>query len=649
MDRCYSTIEIKSFDEEKRTFEGVASTPTADRTEDVVNPLGGEFKLPLAMMWQHGKGVIKDPVGWITHAAPNKEGIPVRGQIAIPKDDYPQPLKDELNGVWVKVRDKIVRGLSLGFRPLETEPIKGSYGVYFKRWEWLELSPVGIAANAEASIISIKSIDQQLRANGDSRPKSVRLEKLPAAAGNNSKGTDVKTYTEQIKDLEATRAAKAAARATIMQKALDEGRSTEDAEGDEIDTISVDLKRIDKDLVRLRDMEAEMFAQAKAVDGKSTEDASGSRGPMILKRSRDKEETFKGQNYVRMLIAKAVGRMEDCSPISVAIHRWGKTNPTLVEIMKANEVPGGGSGSGEWGAELVTANTRYTGDFIEYLYSMTVYDKLPLRVVPANVMIKGQDGQGTGYWVGESKPIPATTLDFMNVSLTPLKVGALCVVSNEWIRDSDPSGELLVRDGLVQASSQRVDTTFLSATAASAGVSPAGILNGLSAGTASGVDAAALRNDIKALYAGFITAKNSTGLWLVMTPALAKTIQMMVNALGQTEFPGISTAGGQLLGDPVVVGDNVGTGDLILLKPSDIYRIGDTGVQVSLSREAMIEQSTVPTGATDTPVAASQAFTSMFQEESTAFKVVRSISFAKRRSSAVAFIGNADYGSSDSP
>jgi hypothetical protein len=33
MNRAYSVFEIKSFDEEQRTFEGIASTPTPDRTE----------------------------------------------------------------------------------------------------------------------------------------------------------------------------------------------------------------------------------------------------------------------------------------------------------------------------------------------------------------------------------------------------------------------------------------------------------------------------------------------------------------------------------------------------------------------------------------------------------------------------------------
>ena len=122
----------------------------------------------------------------------------------------------------------------------------------------------------------------------------------------------------------------------------------------------------------------------------------------------------------------------------------------------------------------------------------------------------------------------------------------------------------------------------------------------------------------------------------------------MVNALGQTEFPGITADGGTLLGDPVVTGDNVGATDLILLKPRDIYRIGDLGLQVSVSQEATIEQSSVPAGAALTHTAASANLQNTFQQELTAIKIVRPINFAKRRSSAVAYIDDAAYGSTES-
>jgi HK97 family phage major capsid protein len=455
----------------------------------------------------------------------------------------------------------------------------------------------------------------------------------------------MKTIKDQIKDLENTRAAKAARMAEVMQKSIDEGRSSDEDEAEEFDTLESEIKAIDGDLVRLKRIDA-LQAQATPVDARTSKAASASRegaGPTIVIKDANPEEKFKGQFFTRLVIARTLGAMDFRPASAVAAERWGKSHPMLVEILRANEVAGGGSGSGEWGAELVTADNRYTGDFIEYLHSMTVYDRLPLREVPANVMIKGQDGTATGYWVGESKAIPASAADFSNVSLTPLKVAALAVVSKELLRDSSPAAEALVRDALVKASAQRTDATFLSATAASAGVSPAGILNGVSAKASTGNSADSVRRDIGALYGDFITAKNASGLYIVTTPSLGKQLQLMTNALGQQEFPGISHNGGTLLGDPVVTGDNVGTGDLILLKPSDIYKIGDNGIAVEVSRDATIEMSSAPIGASDTPAGQTQNPVNMFQSESVAIKVVRSINFAKRRTSAVSYVGDADY------
>lgn len=636
MNRAHSLLTIKSFDDEQRIIEGIASTPTPDRTQDVVVPTGVTMSLPLPFLYQHNAN---QPIGHVIAAKVTEAGIAITAQIA----KGVAPFIDE---AWSLIKAGLVQGLSIGFRPTkDPKPIKGTYGVRFDDWELMEVSAVTIPANAEASIQLIKSLDREQRAERDPLPGSVRLGQLPADAGAKpSKGSTVKTYTEQIKDLEATRAAKAAERAAVMEKSMAEGRSTEEDEGEQFDTITRELAQIDKDLGRLRVLEAEMLSKAQPVQPQQTLAA-----PTILKRSRDAEEKFVGQNFTRKVIAKAAAYLDQRSPWSIAEERWGKTNPSLVEIIKANEVPGGGTGSGEWGAELAVSDSKYTGDFIQFLYGKTVFDKLPLRQVPANVFIKGQDGASTGYWVGESKPIPNTSADFSDVELRHLKLGAIAVISNELIRYSSPDAEMLVRDSLVQAIAQKVDTTFLSASAASANVSPAGILNGISAISSSGVTADAFRQDLFTLVNTFIAAKNTGGLYLVMQPSLAMAIGLLTNALGQPEFPSINADGGTVNGIPVVTGDNVGADDMILLKPSDIWRIGDMGIQVSVSREAMIEQSSAPTGATDTPVAASQVFTSMFQSESTAIKVVRPLNFQKRRTSAVAYVGTAEYGAAESP
>ena len=104
----------------------------------------------------------------------------------------------------------------------------------------------------------------------------------------------------------------------------------------------------------------------------------------------------------------------------------------------------------------------------------------------------------------------------------------------------------------------------------------------------------------------------------------------------------------EAIGDPVTTGDNVNPLHLILLKPSDIYRIGDGGIQVSVSRYATIEMSSAPAAAAKVPTGQTQNPVSMFQTESTAFKIVRPINFAKRRSSAVQYVADAEYGTETS-
>jgi hypothetical protein len=124
------------------------------------------------------------------------------------------------------------------------------------------------------------------------------------------------------------------------------------------------------------------------------------------------------------------------------------------------------------------------------------------------------------------------------------------------------------------------------------------------------------------------------------------SLGLMQTDLQQSAFPGLTRAGGSLKGTQMITGDNVGSGDLILLSPSDIWRIGDTGVEVSVSRDATVEMNSVPVGAADVPTASSEDSVSMFQTESTAIKVVRRINFQKRRTGAVAYVGDADYGNS---
>ncbi|MGE4338899.1 MAG: HK97 family phage prohead protease [Pigmentiphaga sp.] len=171
--RAYSLLEIKAFDEDSREISGIATTPTADRYGDVVEPEGAQFNLPIPFLWQHDA---TQPIGNVTKAKVTSEGIDVT--VKLVKTDEPGTLKDRLDEAWQSIKLGLVRGMSIGFTSIEHAFIEESRGIHFLKWDWLELSAVTIPANAEASIQTVKSLDTQLRAASGHR-KSVTL--IPAS------------------------------------------------------------------------------------------------------------------------------------------------------------------------------------------------------------------------------------------------------------------------------------------------------------------------------------------------------------------------------------------------------------------------------------------------------------------------------------
>ncbi|WP_231927863.1 HK97 family phage prohead protease [Caballeronia cordobensis] len=149
---------MRGTDEDARTIEGIASTPTPDRYEDVVEPLGAKYALPMPLLWQHRSD---SPVGHVEFAKAQAEGIPFKARIL--KTDDPGTLRDRLEEAWQSVKLGLIRAVSIGFRPLEYSMIEGG-GVRFLSWEWLELSLVTIPANGEATINVVRSIDASERA-----------------------------------------------------------------------------------------------------------------------------------------------------------------------------------------------------------------------------------------------------------------------------------------------------------------------------------------------------------------------------------------------------------------------------------------------------------------------------------------------------
>lgn len=158
MNRAYSILEVKEMDDDKRILTGLATTPATDRMDDIVEPKGAVFKLPLPLLWQHRHD---QPIGHVTKATVKDGGIEVVAQIA--KIEEAGTLKQRLDDAWLAIKSGLVRGFSIGFSSIESANIEGSWGRRFLKWEWHELSAVTIPANAEATIQSIKSLDEAVR------------------------------------------------------------------------------------------------------------------------------------------------------------------------------------------------------------------------------------------------------------------------------------------------------------------------------------------------------------------------------------------------------------------------------------------------------------------------------------------------------
>lgn len=153
MTKAYSTLKVKAVTDngDERIITGIASTPTPDRDDDIIEPSGAKFALPIPLLWQHNHN---QPIGEVTEAKVTDAGIEITAKIA--KIDEDGTLKDRIDEAWQSIKSGLVKCLSVGFRTLEYNYIDSTWGLHIKEWEWYELSAVTIPANSDAVITSVK-------------------------------------------------------------------------------------------------------------------------------------------------------------------------------------------------------------------------------------------------------------------------------------------------------------------------------------------------------------------------------------------------------------------------------------------------------------------------------------------------------------
>lgn len=641
MKRAYSVLEIKAVDDGEGLITGIATTPSTDRMGDIVEPEGAMFKLPIPLLWQHDS---RQPIGMVERAKVTKDGIEIVARIA-------RGVSTRIDEAWTLIKAGLVRGLSIGFRGVESADIKGTWGVRFTKWEWLELSAVTIPANADASIASVKHFDAATRP----RPAGARVVQLsPGAAGSsepNRKGTGtMKTLAEQIAAFEAKRVAAVARQTEIMSKSAEEGRTLDAAEAEEYDGLTADIKGVDEHLVRMRAHQKNLQAAATPVPGAPSPDGTGmpdadgqrardaSRPYMSVRSNSAPGHAF--TKYAMLLLASHGNLMQAAE---MAKHHC-KDDPRIELVLKA-AVAAGTTTDSTWAAPLLPYQDM-AGEFIELLRPMTILGKMApsMRQVPFNIRMARETAGATAGWVGQGKPKPVGKLSFDTVSLPWSKIAVIIALTEELVRFSSPSAVAVCQADMLKTIAQFMDEQFISPSVAiSANVSPASVLNGVTATPSTGSTVAAIMTDVATLRNRFHIANSNmaTAFW-VMNPRTVDYLAMLRTAQDVFAFPSIE-ANGTWFRRPIIASQSVSldygspsASYIALIDAAEVLLADDGQITLDVSREASVQMDSAPSDG-------AQSLVSFWQNNLVGLRAERYVHWLKRRSSAAYFIDGVTY------
>lgn len=375
MNRAYSVLEIRAVDDDARVIEGIATTPSEDRMGDIVEPLGAKFAADLPLLWQHDH---HSPVGRVTFGKATAKGIPFRA--TLPKIEDEGDLKRIVDMAWHSVKAGLVRAVSIGFRALKYALMEGG-GVQFTETEILELSLVTVPANADCTITTIRSIDSAFRA-ASGRPDDEDVDRTPPGASGKTKAAPVVSLkpkapkegtmniAEQIKAFEKARETKSARMTEIQKAAADEGRTKNETEREEFDTLREEIKSIDAELTDLRDLEVSDAATATSV-GKVKDVKSGSDARAPGRVEVKTPNLPKGTAFTRFAIA--LGRANGNRMEALEIAKNWKDTPEVEAVLRA-AVAAGTTTDPDWAAPLVEYQNMVS-EFAELLRPITLVGK----------------------------------------------------------------------------------------------------------------------------------------------------------------------------------------------------------------------------------------------------------------------------------
>ncbi|MGI0528007.1 phage major capsid protein [Rhizobium giardinii] len=324
----------------------------------------------------------------------------------------------------------------------------------------------------------------------------------------------------------------------------------------------------------------------------------------------------KGSAFVRFAMALAITKGDVSDAFEVAAGRWGPMSPAA-RVAKA-AIGAGQLAGGSWGDELAGDFAAATAEFFQLVAERSIIGRMAgLRRMPLLTRTIAVIGGSTAHWVGEGKPKPVTSMVFGDALLPARKVIAIAITTRELLESADPAAEGVIRNDLLRAVVDALDTAFVDpANAGIADVMPASIVNGLTPSA-----------DLESLVADF--AGDLSAAVFVMNSATAVS-------LSSADRPNIGARGGELVGVPVVTSRNVAEGNIVLADPTGIA-LGEGTAAVRITTQATVEMKDSAL-TQDATTGTGTTMVSLFQTNAVGIIAERAVNWDVARPGSVSFI-----------
>jgi HK97 family phage prohead protease len=625
-------------------LEYVMSDASVDRMGDVIDPGGWElanFKRNPIALFGHSGGF---PIGkW---ADVHVERGQLRGRL-----ELMDPVSDRLREIHAAVNAGVLRAVSVGFHPVEAEPLKGSKGGYrFTKSELVECSLVSVPANPNALAVA-KSLGLSREAMGlifgehAGRDQGVRRAASTSgehAAALPRKRTPV-NISQKIQD--------AQARLTNARDALTFYRNDDDQDPVTRDAMSEDIVAVEAELRSLETAEKALAPRGPVQQVAATSIEAGLRpgvaAPAISRRPFGiaAKEVAPRELLFRAAAVQFKSYVQRRSIEDVLRESYPEHEATAIVTRAA--VAGATTTAAGWAAELVQ---QANADFLSNLDPNAIFPRLAnlgtsLSFGPGSGSIKIPSRATTpsisGSFVAESQPIPVRRLGLTSITLLPTKVGVISVFSREIAMYSNPAIEGIIREGINDDTAITLDTLLLDAVAGSA-TRPAGLTNGVAGLTATtGGGANAILGDLKLLTAPFYAVNAGRQLVLLLNPAQALSMMMTPGPDGMFGWTSQFTSRFTVLESTTVP-----AGHIYMIDAADFVAVnGPAEWEVSETATLHMEDTTplnIATGAQGSGVLATPT-QSMFQTAQIAIRMVMPVTWALRRTGMIQHIASTTW------